>query len=394
MGRLRPDLPAVLLVRQVAFWGFRVSVSRAMLFLIIGNMAYADTLIDSLIERLVEQLPHGWRVELQPRQVVRPGSADATIELSAPSGESAALDVAVKRWTTAPTSAVAGVLAALQRTTDKPVLLATDYTNAPLRQVCEELGISYLDSTGWAYINVQKPAVFIRAEGEHRGPPPRETTNLTRLNGKAAGRLIRTLLAASPPIGVRELALAASTSPGSAAKLLPTLVMEGAVERDDAGRVTTIRRRALLNRWTADYSFLKSNGIVLDFVAPRGLQRILDQLARTKDVCATGSVAARTFLPHDVTPVVPVTMLTLYARNAGGLADRWGLVHTDRSTSNVLMTAPQDPQLTDKPERSADGLPRAPLGVVLADLLSLPGRAAQEAEQLMDVLAARDPSWS
>ena len=352
-----------------------------------------ETLVTGVDRRILSLLPSGWSTTLRASRSPRRGSFDADLLLTTPAGETATLRIAAKRWTTAPTSAVTGVLTGLLATTTDPVLLVTDYANAPLRQACEKLGVSYLDSTGWLYLAVQKPAIFIRAEGDQRGPRAREANDITRLNGKAAGRLIRTLITASPPIGVRELAQQAGTSPGSAAKLLPTLAREGAVDRDEAGRVTALRRRVLMDRWTADYSFLNSNGLVLDFLAPRGLPRVLEKLNGDNDFCVTGSAAARTFLPERTTSVVPLTTLMLYAQDLRGIAERLGLVRTDRATSNVLIAAPRDPQLTQDPDRTKDGLPRAPLGVVLADLLSMPGRSAQEAEQLMDYLATADPSW-
>ncbi len=52
--------------------------------------------------------------------------------------------------------------------------------------------------------------------------------------------------------------------------------------------------------------------------------------------------------------------------------------------------APQDERILPGPGEPA-GL--APTALVLADLLTLPGRSDAEAEQLMDALAATDPSW-
>jgi hypothetical protein len=364
-----------------------------MLFLIMGNSAIGETPLDELKARVVSLLPTGWSVQLRSAGLSKGRSFDAELELASPAGETAVFQVAAKRWTTAPSSSVAGVLVGLRKATTDPVLLVTDYTNPPLRQACEDLGISYIDSTGWVYLATEKPTIFVRTAGGSRGPRPREVNEITRLNGKAAGRLIRTLLTARPPIGVRELAQRAGTSPGSAAKLLPTLAREGAVERDTAGRITSMRRRVLLERWTADYSYLKSNGQVRYCVAPRGIPRAIDSLTELDGVCVTGSAAARTFLPPATTPVVPITTLMLYARNPDSTASSLGLVDTDRSAANVLLTVPRDLQLVDQPERSADGLQRAPLGVALADLLSMPGRSAQEADQLMDSLASTDPSW-
>ena len=120
--------------------------------------------------------------------------------LTTPARESVSSDVAVKRWTTAPSGRCWGVGGTAKE--DRQPGTAGDGLHEPTAAPGERgIGISYVDSTGWVYINVEKPAIFIRAEGDRRGPQLRETHELTRLNGKAAGRLIRTLLTSFPPIG-------------------------------------------------------------------------------------------------------------------------------------------------------------------------------------------------
>jgi hypothetical protein len=280
------------------------------------------------------------------------------------------------------------------RNSTLPVLLVTDYTNRPLRSACEELGISYLDKAGWAYLAISSPTVFIRTTGSIRSAP-RVSSEVTRLNGVAVGRIVRTLLTMTPPVGVRELAKSAQVrSPGSVSKLLPTLESEGAVERDDEGRVVRVRRRELLERWTRDYGFLNGNGLVLDFLAPRGIEPILQQLTNTGGQCVTGGFAGRDYLSAGTVPVVPPSTLCLYVNDPTSLAADLKLTRVERPTSNVIMAVPRDPEMLDAPLRGKSGLPLAPLPQVLADLLTLPGRESLMAEQLMDQLADADPTWS
>jgi hypothetical protein len=87
-------------------------------------------------------------------------------------------------------------------------------------------------------------------------------------------------------------------------------------------------------------------------------------------------------------------LLTLYGDDVNGIARSLELVRADRAASNVMITAPRDRTLlTDSPP-SASGWSIVPVGQVLADLLTLPrARLAQEAEQLIDVLAVNDGSW-
>jgi hypothetical protein len=83
----------------------------------------------------------------------------------------------------------------------------------------------------------------------------------------------------------------------------------------------------------------------------------------------------------------------MHSKDITGIADKLGLIRTGRETSNVIISTPRDPLLLENLRPSAPGFPVAPLGQVLADLLTLPGRMAQEAEQLMDSLADNDPTW-
>ena len=85
---------------------------------------------------------------------------------------------------------------------------------------------------------MDNPAIFIRTEGADR-PAPRVASEVTRLNGIAVGRIIRTLLEIQPPIGVRDLSQRARVkSAGSVSKLLPTLVSAGAVVRYENAQIT------------------------------------------------------------------------------------------------------------------------------------------------------------
>lgn len=356
-----------------------------------GNASVEETLIRSLPARLRELLPSTWAVSVD-RASGRP--ADATARLTGPRGITATLDVRVKRWTTAPSSAVMGVLVREQARTANPLLLVTDYTNRALREACEELGIGYIDELGWALITIDEPPVLIRTEGTDRRAPKR-ASEVTRLNGVAVGRILRTLLEIGPPIGVRDLTKRSSVkSPGSVSKLLPTLEAANAIERDPSGQIVAVRRRTLLERWTQDYSFLHGNRIVVDYLAPRGLDSVLKRLTTLAGVCVTGAFAGNDYLNAQTVPVVPATRLSLYATDPGQLATELGLVEMDRTSSNVLVAAPRDLELVVSPQRRQSNLPLAPLPQVLADLVTLPDRESLLADQIMDRLAQTDEMWS
>ena len=361
------------------------------MFLIMRNVEVWETLVPEVESALRRALPPAWSLRIRPAKADDRG-VDGIVELIGPNQQVVTFALEVKRSGPVSSASLVDQLIALAAREPEPLLFVTDYINPTLRAGLSDAGISFADGTGWARIVRDEPLLLLSERGASRAPKSRETSNITRLNGKSASRIIRALLECPVPLGVRELAELTDTSPGSVSKLLPTLAADGAVERD-RGAVVKVRKRTLLDRWTQDYAFLNSNSLVLDYLAPRGLTPVLDALRQRSDVCVTGSGAARNYLPESTTSVLPLTQLACFARDPQGLASDLQLVRTDRSTANVIVTRPADPQLLASPSRTQDGLPVVPVSQALADMVSLPGRAAQEAEQLIDVLAATDPSW-
>jgi DNA-binding transcriptional ArsR family regulator len=347
------------------------------------------------VSSLRDSLPESWQVDVLSPQggkdtgrrpvltVASAGDTDAGFIIEAKSARrGSARDV------------VDGLRVVPAADSSRPLLFVTEYANPPLRRELEEAGISYLDTTGWACLTSSDPTVLIRLEGANKPPRPRENTATIRLNGPAAARAIRHLLEAQPPLGIRQLAASSSSSPAAVSKLMPTLADAGAVERSADGAITRIRRRTLLDRWTADYSFVNSNGVVLDYIAPRGVVRTLERIRERDEIVVSGSAAAREYLPAGTTSVVPLGLLVLYGADITGIARSLELIRADRSTSNVMITAPRDHTLLDVTVSVASGFRTVPVAQALADLLTLPrGRLAQEAEQLIDTLARDDPSW-
>lgn len=244
--------------------------------------------------------------------------------------------------------------------------------------------MGFLDLTGWARVVSESPLVLLTGEGARRAPGPRKGAAVSRLNGRAAGRGIRELFVADLPIGVRALALRADVSPGSVSKLFTTLAAEGVVDRDERGAVTRVRRGALINRWTRDYSFTASNPAVGHYLAPRGMQRVLDRLPHVElPVAMTGSAAARRMLPDGTTPVVPLQLLSVYTSDPMELARELSLIETEPRTANVVVAVPQDETVLAVAEGDVQ---LAPTALVLADLLTLPNRSDAEAAQLLEAL--------
>lgn len=365
-----------------------LSVSRTRLFCLMRNGRIAETvMLEQGLRRIADLLPPTWDATLTVGEGM---VGDVLVVLRGPAGVGVTYSIEARRaggWSLAGTVAT---LRERQRESGLPVVFVADYLGPATRRALAQAGISYVDATGWVRLVSDDPLILLTGEGAERSPRAPESAAVVRLNGVATSRVIRALSGVKVPVGVRELANMAQVSPGSVSKLLATLATEGIVDRDARGALTGVRRRSLLRRWVQDYGYATSNPAVAYWLAPRGLAQVTDRLAGQDGVAITGSAAARRLLPPDTTSVVPLRLFALYAASPRRLAEQLGLVEADAATANVIIAAPQDERILPQ---AGEPVALAPTALVLADLLTLPGRSDAEAEQLMDALAATDPSW-
>ena len=350
------------------------------------NMMIRETgLLRDAVRSITSLLPASWHLESATEPPEESRGADAAVSLIGPAGTRVRYLVEVKRSGTA----VAPLLATLReqaRTAGLPVLFVSDYIGPSLREALAADGISYADATGWVRMTSDVPLILLTGQGAEKSPRAGNPTAVVRLNGVAASRIIRALCILDVPLGVRDLAARADVSPGSVSKLLPTLASEGVIDRDKRGEITTVRRRALVRRWVRDYSFAKTNRSASYYIAPRGLDRTLARIAQlSASATLTGSAGARRLLPDGITSVVPLRLLALYTESLSGVAEELGLVPAEPAAANTVMAVPQDGAVLNSDI--------APVALVLADLLTLPGRSDAEAEQLMGALARTDEAW-
>ncbi len=345
-------------------------------------------LLADALARIAKILPATWQVKQYPGKKVGGRRIDAIVELIGPNGFPSPFAAEVKSSGVLPTATILATLRDLATQTGQDVLFVSDFIGPTLRQTLVQSGFSYADPTGWVRITADDPLILLTSEGAQRAPKQRNDSAVRRLNGVAAGRTIRALATSDLPIGVRDLARIAGVSPGSVSKLLETLAAEGVVDRNERGAVIGVQRRDLIQRWTRDYSFAKSNTQVGYFIAPRGLDRLAKDLQTQSGVAVTGSGAARQLLPKSIISVVPLRLQALYSSNPTKLANELGLIPAETTNANVMIAVPQDLEILP-----TTGVTLAPLPLVLADLITLPGRGDSESEQLLDSLAKSDGRW-
>lgn len=353
---------------------------------------YLETaLVESAVRRIREALPSTWDVEMKmfPRPVgaVEP---DAVVAVGV-QGRLAAFPAEVRPMLSGRRDAQRLVDQIRVAYGDGPALLVTSYAGPAVRQECREAGISYVDESGWLYLRDDSSGLFVSLEGQSKPPPSRRReAAMTRLDGPGASAVIRALWGARMPIGVRALAEEAQVSPGTAAKVLPPLVRYGAIERDEGGAVLEVDRLLLLDRWTQDYGVFTTNPEVQWFLSARGVAQADERLRalRIKEpslpVVHTGYTVAREALPGSIAPVIPETLLSLYAPDPSELGAVLGLRPTSRRQANVVIIRPRDTSLL-RPDQECVPLPQG-----LADLMTMGGRFPELAEQVLEEV--RDPA--
>ena len=89
--------------------------------------------------------------------------------------------------------------------------------------------------------------------------------------------------------------------------------------------------------------------------------------------------------------MAPTRLVSVNVQDPADAAKALGLRAADAG-ANVVLLQPEDGSLFDRAE-DRDGLRTARLPVVVADLLSGPGRSPAEEEALMEWMAAHEEVW-
>ena len=266
------------------------------------------------------------------------------------------------------------------------LLVVAPYLGPSARERLTEAGISFVDSTGNMRFVINRPAVFIEAQGTKKNPF-RENSPLHSLKGRGSARVVRGFLDYLPPFGTRELAAKTRTSAASISRVSDLLEREAIISRDSPrGRILSVDWERLVRRWATDYDFLKANAMT-PWLAPRGAATLFNQLKSLDATYAiTGSFAANRFAS-----VAEPRLVVLYTPTPQEAADKLGLRPADTG-GNVLIGRPFDPVVFDRTQ-STEGIIYARVTQVLVDLMKGPGRGPAEAEGLADWMRSNEDEW-
>ncbi|GAA1316364.1 hypothetical protein ACFSWE_14785 [Leucobacter albus] len=267
-------------------------------------------------------------------------------------------------------------------------ILAARYLSESVRARLKEAGLSYVDATGNIYVHADEPALYIADRGlDHdpwRGPGrPRGT-----LKGAPAAQVVRALVDAPGPWKMRALIAASEAATGSVYRVVDFLDSEGLISRDDGGLIHVTDWTKLLRRWSRDYEFLHTN-TVTRWIAPRGVEHALEQLRVNAGdgYAATGTIAASTWAEY-----APVRSAMIFAKDPAVVAELMGVRAADTG-ANVLLAAPAFPALMRGAFERADGLRIVTPAQAAADLMTGPGRAPSEAEELLEWMKGNEDAW-
>jgi DNA-binding transcriptional ArsR family regulator len=356
-----------------------------------NGMLTENEMAEATVAWLRDRLPTSWEVGPTSRaefQATPDGRVDAAIDLKGPNGTYATMVVEVKRvFGPRDVDRLLGGVGRTLRTLagQIPILVVAPWLSKRTQELLSDQGFNYLDLTGNALIRLDNPTVYLQAQGAPKDPNPPQRSK-ARAQGPKAGRLIRLLVDARPPYGVRELAAAADLAPGYVSRLLDTLDDEALVERSERGRVESVDVGRLVRRWVETYDVFRANK-AQRYLAPAGAASALDQL-RTVGLRAavTGSFAA-----GRIAPVAGPALLAVYVDDPRSVVDALGLIPADQGANVVLLT-PFDPVVWERAS-VVDGLTNVAPSQAAADCLTGNGRMPAEGDALLKWMMENESLW-
>jgi hypothetical protein len=333
-------------------------------------------------------LPPGWALDVE--RGPRTGSGerpDLVATVTAPNGDGVVYVGEVRRDGSG--RQVRDAVERLQRHTvrrpgSRPLFVAP-WIGERSRELLTAEGVGFVDVTGNVRLTADHPGLFVAAEGASKNPWPTDKA-LQSLRGRGTARALRALLDFAPPYGVRELAARSGASAATLSRTIELLEREALVESDERGAVVDIDWAGTIRRWSQDYDVLHSNDSV-GYLQPRGLLSLTETLKVTKlPYALTGSLAAT-----ELAPIAPARLGMVYVDDARASSAELDLREADAG-ANVTLLEPYDDVVFD---RSIEwrGLRIVNPTQLAADLLTGPGRAPSEGEEILAWMKDRTDVW-
>lgn len=353
-----------------------------------GPMSGAN-LVASAIKALADRIPSTWTITEQTADHAHT-RYDASLILRSPDGKK--LEILIE----AKVSIEARDVPLLKSNSDALAgtrndiigMVATRYLTKSTQDLLSAAELSFVDATGNLRLRADFPSLFLSDRGADNDPWRKPGRPRGTLKGEPAAKVVRALLDQPGPWKITELVTASASSTGSVYRVLEFLEAEGLTRRENGGQVVLPSWPALLRRWSDDYQLLQTNSISR-WIAPRGIDAFLNEIRQGtfSDYLLTGSVAAATWAPY-----APIRSAMAYCPDPNRAAEAWGLKPTDTG-ANVILVKPAYNVLADRAIERTDGLRIAAPTQVAVDLMTGPGRAPSEAEELMEWMKSNESLW-
>ncbi|MBI4884039.1 MAG: hypothetical protein HY826_08295 [Actinobacteria bacterium] len=329
---------------------------------------------DDAVAAIEARLPRAWKVDVASRS-----TEGGSLRFTSPDEVAGEVPVCVRREVS-PRAAVAMGAPGL------PTIVASSWLSPRTREVLNESGWSYIDTTGNAHLSIDRPGLFLRTDGAPRDPSPKRSTG-PNLRGPRAWALQRTLVEVLPPYGVTELSTARDIDPGYVSRLLGALSDELLIDRPARGRVQTVQWEPLLRQIATSYSLLGSNETA-NWVAPGGAEQFLRDLSlsKLKRWAVTGSFAASRLVS-----VTAPEIAVVFTEDPERIADTMRL-RPVRNGGNVVTALPYDRIVFERTWK-ADDIVFTSIAQIVMDCTTGFGRMPAEADALLDRMRRRAPQW-
>lgn len=340
------------------------------------------------VDSLRGLLPAGWELSVQEASRLPSGDEpDMVLTMAAPDGVLVTFVVAIRRGGTGAVAqdAIGELRAYTEGWPEARGLFVAPWLSERSRELLASADIGYLDATGNVRLVADRPGLFVTTRGADRNPWPADS-GLQSLRGKGAARAVRALVDHRPPFGVRELAGRTEASAATLSRVAALLEDEGLLQRDQRGGIRGLDWAGSLRRWAQDYDVQRSNDATT-WLAPRGLDSLASSLRSTEVRYAlTGSLAA-----HEFAPYAPARLGMVYVDSVSEAAEVLGLRPVDTGANVVLLAPFDDVVFARTVERS--GLTVVNPSQLAADLLTSPGRAPSEGEELLQWMEDNLDVW-
>lgn len=356
-----------------------------------------DQILRAALAELTSRIPSEWEADAQYETVSNRLGVDAVVTITAPDGQSAELYVEAKR--SLPLKDIDSIIRQLERaiTGEQPnrqvvakaPLVVARYLAATVRESLAARRVSYADATGNIRVQLERPALFLRDVGAQKDPwrgPGRPKGNL---RGRSAARIVRSLADFRPPYTVPELMKLAGTPSGNTYRAVQFIEEQGLLTREEGGKITDVRWRDLLERWSRDSDFASMAGMTT-CLAPRGLSDLVMKLADLGEnagrFALTGSLAAVKWEPY-----APVKSAMIYSERPDELVDLASLRRVDYG-ANVLIVPVNETAALERTQ-VFDGVEIVAPSQAAVDLLTSSGRGPEEGRALLDWMERNEYAW-